>query len=672
MIFEKIKNFIKNLKPEWLIFGLSLVWGSFFAWYINKIVLLVRLEDQAAHLNLARQVTDSMTPGISQIGFWPPLLHLFLIPFTAINFLYKTGLAGAFTLVPFLGLAAIFLYKLLFVFTKNKFISFFGAILFLLNPYILYYSVTPMMEVLFIALLFGTAYFLIQWLNTDNIKYLILLSIFVSLSSMARFEGLILIPLVGLIVLMHLIKQKILYKKIEAMIILFSFIAILGFLFILVYGWIFGDNPFAFMGGDWSAVKQQEDFLLPAKYNFFTSLQYLLYASYYIIGKWQIFIALLSFIILLIIYRKFKFIAVVLILISPFVFDCLALYRGNIVIYLPELPPVNAFFNERYGIFGVGFVVFNSLVLAGILNKKYLYLIKKIKLVNLFIGFIGLVFLLVLLFLNISFLYKTSYLEKFIIIKTTFSGFPPDNQIDLGKQLEIKYDYGKIATTRTFTDFVAINAGIPLKNYIIESNYKFYDQTIKRPWLFARWVIMDNVESKTLSNWEKTNEKISVKWGKSQTFLKYFNLVLGNNDKLLYKINEEAVKQYAIDKKLNLSEIPSLNSNITWWNPETIYEKMGAKNLEKITEINIKIIAIPTPESMPSPKPILEITPVPAPVLAPEPVLTKYIVKEGDNLWNISKKLYGSGVGWKILYEQNQLENPNLIRPNDILIIKNL
>ena len=38
-----------------------------------------------------------------------------------------------------------------------------------------------------------------------------------------------------------------------------------------------------------------------------------------------------------------------------------------------------------------------------------------------------------------------------------------------------------------------------------------------------------------------------------------------------------------------------------------------------------------------------------------------YIVKEGDNLWNIAKKLYGSGAEYYRLVENNNIQDPNHI-----------
>src|SRR5260221_1246868 len=52
--------------------------------------------DAAAHLNIARRVADSRTPGLDQLGtVWLPLPHLLMAPLAGDNRLWRTGIAGA-------------------------------------------------------------------------------------------------------------------------------------------------------------------------------------------------------------------------------------------------------------------------------------------------------------------------------------------------------------------------------------------------------------------------------------------------------------------------------------------------------------------------------------------------------------------------------------------------
>ncbi|MCL6096683.1 MAG: LysM peptidoglycan-binding domain-containing protein [Patescibacteria group bacterium] len=46
---------------------------------------------------------------------------------------------------------------------------------------------------------------------------------------------------------------------------------------------------------------------------------------------------------------------------------------------------------------------------------------------------------------------------------------------------------------------------------------------------------------------------------------------------------------------------------------------------------------------------------------ANKPLPKTYLVKQGDDLWSISEKIYGSGYNWVDLVEVNKIENPELL-----------
>src|SRR5437899_11271445 len=51
--------------------------------------------DAEAHLNIARRIVDSRTPGYPQFGtVWLPMLHALLLPVVARDELWRSGLAG--------------------------------------------------------------------------------------------------------------------------------------------------------------------------------------------------------------------------------------------------------------------------------------------------------------------------------------------------------------------------------------------------------------------------------------------------------------------------------------------------------------------------------------------------------------------------------------------------
>lgn len=57
-------------------------------------------------------------------------------------------------------------------------------------------------------------------------------------------------------------------------------------------------------------------------------------------------------------------------------------------------------------------------------------------------------------------------------------------------------------------------------------------------------------------------------------------------------------------------------------------------------------------------------------VTSPKPTSsTEYKVKSGDTLWAIAKKFYGDGSKYKVIAEKNNIKNPNLIYPEQKIIL---
>src|SRR5882757_7785416 len=86
-----------NLDREILLvlqFAASISIASFF-FYLQKSELLL-YGDAVAHINIARRVFDSRTPGLLQLGtVWLPLPHLLMIPFLLSDWMWKTGVGGS-------------------------------------------------------------------------------------------------------------------------------------------------------------------------------------------------------------------------------------------------------------------------------------------------------------------------------------------------------------------------------------------------------------------------------------------------------------------------------------------------------------------------------------------------------------------------------------------------
>src|SRR5437870_7958166 len=68
--------------------------AAFLFYFQHRCILLYG--DAVAHINIARRVFDSRTPGLLQLGtVWLPLPHLLMIPFLLSASLWRTGVGGS-------------------------------------------------------------------------------------------------------------------------------------------------------------------------------------------------------------------------------------------------------------------------------------------------------------------------------------------------------------------------------------------------------------------------------------------------------------------------------------------------------------------------------------------------------------------------------------------------
>src|SRR5689334_5262831 len=88
---------IRRWDPETTLVTLlaSVVSGASIFYYFHRGELLL-CGDAVAHINIARRVFDSRTPGLLQLGtVWLPLPHLAMIPFLVSDRLWRTGVGGS-------------------------------------------------------------------------------------------------------------------------------------------------------------------------------------------------------------------------------------------------------------------------------------------------------------------------------------------------------------------------------------------------------------------------------------------------------------------------------------------------------------------------------------------------------------------------------------------------
>src|SRR4029077_16010706 len=123
--------------------------GALIFYYRQGAILLYG--DAVAHLNIARRVFDSRTPGLFQLGtVWLPLPHLLDIPFIVSGHMWQTGLGASIpSMIAYLA-GTLGVFRLVSGLASRT-TAWIAALVYALNPNLVYMQSTAMTESLYLA-----------------------------------------------------------------------------------------------------------------------------------------------------------------------------------------------------------------------------------------------------------------------------------------------------------------------------------------------------------------------------------------------------------------------------------------------------------------------------------------------------------------------------------------
>jgi hypothetical protein len=161
------------------------MWTRGFSYYYG---------DAEAHLNIARRIFDSRTPGPEQIGtVWLPLPHVLMAVFARNDAWWISGLAGVVPSVLCFALAGALLYSAARR-ALGPAAGLAAALLFATNPNLLYLQSTPMTEPVMAAALAALLLSSMHYRDSQSIAALLAVAAASNAASLTRYEGWFLIP----------------------------------------------------------------------------------------------------------------------------------------------------------------------------------------------------------------------------------------------------------------------------------------------------------------------------------------------------------------------------------------------------------------------------------------------------------------------------------------------
>jgi hypothetical protein len=345
---------------------------SFLFYYRHGDVLLYG--DAVAHINIARRVFDSKTPGLLQLGtVWLPLPHLLIMPFILAKQMWQTGSGGSIPSMAGYVFGVMGIFRLVRWMLNSdgeanggpkigaKIEAWAAAVIYGANPNLIYMQATAMGEALYLAFFIWAVVHFAEFARGGQ-KALIKCGACVAAACLTRYDGWFLAA--GLVIAVPLVSYRFNTAR-EAgaksaavslsrtQLLKFSLLAASGPVLWLAYNAAVYRNPLEFANGPYSAkaIEQKTATVNPAKGSVLAAGSYFLKAAELNVGEstwlgrlWLAFAILGS---LLASLGKRSRIA--LLLWAPLPFYASSVAYGSVPIFVPAWWP-RSLYNVRYGL----------------------------------------------------------------------------------------------------------------------------------------------------------------------------------------------------------------------------------------------------------------------------------------------------------------------------------
>jgi hypothetical protein len=364
----KAHSEIEIVRLVWLAIFISVF--SFLFYYRHGDLLLYG--DAVAHINIARRVFDSRTPGLLQVGtVWLPLPHLLILPFIVSKQMWQSGAGGSIPSMAAYVLAVLGIFRLARTALNGdaktqedgspKIAAWAAAIIYAVNPNLIYMQATAMGESLYLAFFIWAVVYFAEFAK-GHAKALTRCGFCLAAACLTRYDGWFLAAFVMLASLMVYSRQRELNQgKASKLVNLPRRGQIISFLLIgaaapilwMAYNAAVYRNPLEFANGPYSAksIERKTATVNPAKGNQLAAGSYFLKAAELNVaesswlGRLWLALALLGSLASWFDRRG----RAALLLWTPLPFYALSVAYGSVPIFVPTWWPF-AQYNVRYGL----------------------------------------------------------------------------------------------------------------------------------------------------------------------------------------------------------------------------------------------------------------------------------------------------------------------------------
>src|SRR5579863_36426 len=480
--------------------------ASFF-YYLRQGDLLL-YGDAVAHINIARRVFDSRTPGLLLLGtVWLPLPHLLMLPFLVSRWLWQTGIGGS---VPSL-FADVLSVTGIFRLVRTapgvdadslpaKFAAGLAAGIFALNPNFMYLQTTAMTEPIYLALFIWALVFFCDFLGAaatasaaNMNSSLTRCGLCLVGACLTRYDGWLLAAVMCAIALGMAWQPK--FAALRIAVAKFILLAAAAPVLWLAYNAVVYRNPLEFANGPYSAKVIEQKTAVPGfpphpgTHDLSLAFKYYFKSAELNLGLpgWQIFwvSALLLGTFIALLFQRTLW--PLLLLWVPVPFYMLSIAYGGVPIFVPTWWPFTRY-NVRYGIETLpAFAVFAAIAAYGLLRFASNTRTR--------IAIAG-VFLL---------LPAISYFQIFRSLPVSLEEAVINSRTRIALETELAHHLEPLSPNATFLMYVGGHvgamqrAGIPLARVINEGNHRpwklpsdpdgLWERALQHPAAYADYVI---------------------------------------------------------------------------------------------------------------------------------------------------------------------------------------
>ena len=332
--------------------------------------------DAASHIGIARRVFDSLTPGPFQLGtVWLPLQHLLTIPFILSDHLWRTGVGGSGPSLAGYVLAVTGVFRVIRTGLDDPerpehsaAAAWFGALLFALNPNLLYVQSTALNESLYLAEFVWAVAFLSDFRRfankeawDDSARALRRCGMVLAAAILTRYDGWFLGGLCGLALIVSIALEARIRESLRSRqsmqrgTLAFFLLPALTAMLWLAYNYGIFHDPLEFARGPYSAIAIMKRSMRPGD-PFHPGYHSLRVAALYFLkcaklnvaqGRWEPWLLLLA--VLGTFFAGMQRRWAWLLLWTPVPFYAISVAYSGVPIFIPVWWPFS-YYNARYGL----------------------------------------------------------------------------------------------------------------------------------------------------------------------------------------------------------------------------------------------------------------------------------------------------------------------------------